>query len=860
MIQRFLTATIPQRARPCVEAFVRRILVIPRGWCIVAMVVAVVAARAIWAGSSSSPHLQEISDACGSTALLYGQPQSDHAGAQVALIQQGEKTLTVCLVETASRRKRVIYEVYDREARNLRLWPWSPDDRCFIYSEPNKLSICEAASGSTVKVDVGEDTVRDVAWLSPDEFLYVNSPNTIRSFQRQADGSWKRGFEFQPAYEKGTISSLTAVSSNTIAWLQDDVIWRKNLSAMVANASVEAQPSVPPTNLPPPQRHLVLWLDASRSLLDNGRSVVSLADYSANLNDAVALAAAPTFNAPGSPGALNGKGTIHFTSAAEVSNSPVLKTKWPLPITGASARTVFAVMRRQEGKQMLVDIGTWGSNSTYFGICDQSDYLYLPGVWGADNRFRKLDAGWHVLEAVYDGRVLSGYVNGELKGTQRTTLNTGSRVVDIGLRDASGGTNFLTASEGDFAELLIYDTSLSDLQRQQVRDYLDAKWFARKPASSDASVVWADPGLDGVTDFTYSKEAGQALFSRNQYGATWLYRLNLADGAGRSPIRVLGASSLWSVCWTGQKQCVFATRTSGTRCGLVLANLDDGKQTRLFADGNVNQFSVTPDGGHLFAIGLASNELSQSLWHYDLAKASLSCVVPGVEHPSPYATQIEEMHGSFTVPDRGDQGRKLAYYIYPPANFNPREHKKYPLVIGNTLFLNDDPRDKQRPHGHLWVQTLANSGAFVVVVERPVWTEGLDRWPDNVMAIYRCLLQNPAVDPDRVFLYAASGETEHVCKLLSTNSAPWKGIIFFNPVELPDLKHLRYTQPIPKFYFSLGGLDGRDNKIKNFKEEALFHGVAVDYRIHPNEGHWLVGTTAVHERIDGMLHFVFDDH
>jgi hypothetical protein len=171
----------------------------------------------------------------------------------------------------------------------------------------------------------------------------------------------------------------------------------------------------------------------------------------------------------------------------------------------------------------------------------------------------------------------------------------------------------------------------------------------------------------------------------------------------------------------------------------------------------------------LFAFGLASNELSQSLWHYDLAKALLSCVVPGVEHPSPYATQIEEMHGSYTVSDQRPQGRTLGYLLYPPANFNPHEHKKYPLVIGNTLFLNDDPRDKQRPHGHLWVQSLANGGAFVVVVERPIWTVGIDRWPDNVMGIYRLLVQNPAVDKNRVFLYAASGETEHVNKLLATN-------------------------------------------------------------------------------------------
>jgi hypothetical protein len=59
---------------------------------------------------------------------------------------------------------------------------------------------------------------------------------------------------------------------------------------------------------------------------------------------------------------------------------------------------------------MIVDMGTWGSNSTYFGVCDQNDYLYLPAVWGSDNRFRKQDPGWHVLEAEYDGNTVTGYI------------------------------------------------------------------------------------------------------------------------------------------------------------------------------------------------------------------------------------------------------------------------------------------------------------------------------------------------------------------------------------------------------------------------------------------------------------------
>jgi len=148
-------------------------------------------------------------------------------------------------------------------------------------------------------------------------------------------------------------------------------------------------------------------------------------------------------------------------------------------------------------------------------------------------------------------------------------------------------------------------------------------------------------------------------------------------------------------------------------------------------------------------------------------------------------------------------GQRRDYYLYPPANFNPHGHKKYPLVIGNTLFVNGDPLYQERPHGPLWVQALANGGAFVVVVDRQIWSVGIEQWAENVMPMYRGIIQNPAVDRDRVFLFASSGESQYLSQLLATNSGPWKGIMLLNPGNLPDLDHLPYSQPIPKILISL---------------------------------------------------------
>jgi hypothetical protein len=124
--------------------------------------------------------------------------------------------------------------------------------------------------------------------------------------------------------------------------------------------------------------------------------------------------------------------------------------------------------------------------------------------------------------------------------------------------------------------------------------------------------------------------------------------------------------------------------------------------------------------------------------------------------------------------------------------------------------------------------------------------------------MYRGIIQNPAVDRDRVFLFASSGESQYLSQLLATNSGPWKGIMLLNPGNLPDLDHLPYSQPIPKILISLGQLENRDGQLKSYKQNALSHGISVDYLSHAGGTHWLQGQAAVRERTDALMHFVLD--
>lgn len=849
--------TIARFIQPKATAWSRRLSKLPVGWCICIGVVLLVGGRMLWARSTpSASRVQEVSKAFSSIGLLYGQPQSDSRGKRVAFVQQGDKALTVCWSDTATGVKQVVYEEYDPWVRILRVWPWSPDDKHFVYSKTDKLVVCVADSDQSLEIDIAKDAVTELAWLTPDEFIYVNGGRNLRSVKKQPDGRWKLARQYDVAYTKGNITSLVAVQTNAVAWLQDNLIWRLELSAATAQPSASSATSNAPAG--PPKADLVLWLDAATVKQKDGAPVNWLTDLSSNQNHAVAeRITAPTFNGPESAGALNGKGTLHFVSANPATNSAGLKTRQPLPLTGAAPRSVFVVMRRSPDRQMLINMGTTGTNATYYGICDQNDYAYLPAGWNThDNRLPKLPANeWRIWEAIYDGTTVDGYINGGLKGTKKLTMNTGLKELELGIRSPNGEGKLARGSDGDFAELLIYQTALTEVQRQSVRDYLHAKWFGAKSSSETAceAVVWFDPKLDGLNEFSYAPSTGQAVVSRAENGATALWRFT--PGKSETPVRMLRAATMQNLRWINGSQWAFTTKQTETSSSLMLADMETGETSRLLAGGNIGRFTSAAVGGRLVFTGTVSNEISDGVWQCEIASRALRSVVPCGESTASLATRIEELHGTLTLTN----GRRLDYYVYPPAGFQQGDRKKYPLVLGNTLFVNGDPLYQGKTYGPLWVQALANGGAFVVVVDRRTWLGGIEQWSENILGIYQGVIQNPAVDMQRVFLFAASAETQYLSELLSKQSGLWKGVMLLNPGSLPDLSKLPPTQTVPKCLISLGALEGRNEQLKRYKTEAINHGMQVEYLAHEGATHWLQAKSAVRERTDAMLHFVLEN-
>ena len=223
----------------------------------------------------------------------------------------------------------------------------------------------------------------------------------------------------------------------------------------------------------------ILQLDASILGLAQGESITAVTDLSASGNDAAAGVSAPTYNAPGSGAALNGKGTIHFAegqSLATISN---------LGITGSSDRTMLAVMRRNGDNSsgtMAIQMGDAAAGGQAFGLSSQSNGAWMPNVGGYGAVVAPAQAaGQYGLFDIMHQHANDtgvgtnwGYLNGALVGTTASLpdVNTSDQPLQI-------GTGFAVNSgiNGDFAEVLVYNAKLNDSQRKQAEAYLNYKWL-----------------------------------------------------------------------------------------------------------------------------------------------------------------------------------------------------------------------------------------------------------------------------------------------------------------------------------------------------------------------------------------------
>jgi len=800
-----------------------------------------------------SIHLQRPRDleahttAYGSIRNFYGPVQLNRDGSQfIFAATADDRGRAIFLADARTGKKTPIIEdthgvgIWNDDF-NIQAGPWSPDDNAFVATIDNELIVSAPATNKILaRFPTGPNvTASDVVWLSPTQLAW-HETGAFGVGEKGADGEWKSR---RLPYD-GQITNLTAIDSHTIAWLQANFVCRVDLSQDLTGPNSPFAHSSYEDGKAPLTNGLVLWLDASTLQLADQAPVQELEDLSPRRNKAVFNQDPPKFNGPKSGSALNGKGTISFSSSNNVGHATGLVTTRSSGINGNKPRTIFAVVRREVGRSMIVGLGNPGVAGAYFGVADQFDGFVLPGTMQTDGRVPVMPRNWNVLSVVHDGNAQKGYVNGELKSTTSTQLATADAPLELGARTVSNGESWrAAASDGGFAEVLVYDRALTESDRRHVESYLQAKYFNRKILSPQGPLVWFDAGMNGFTGLTYSRETGDFLVTRTEKGRDSVWRVNPKNPANLA--EVTQGQSIRDVQWAGPDRFLHSSHLD-TRHSINLADMsgNGNKQLlQLWGSGSFEWFKLSPDHKQLFIFGNISNTPTAEILRCDLDSGQWHSVMSISDHP--FGRTVLTEHQGMHLP-----GGDVTCTFYRPANFS--KHKKYPLVIGDTMIT--DPI-----YGEPFMTGMAAGGAIVAVVERPWWTVGIEHWKENVWALYEQLKHDSTVDTRRVYLFAASAETRYLSELVQTNPAPWKGLILLNPSQLPDFSRAPLFQRRPRMLLDAGGEEHDDDHFKKFQKDSLSFGVVVEFHTHPGETHRMVGALPKLERARELKHFVFEE-
>jgi hypothetical protein len=190
-----------------------------------------------------------------------------------------------------------------------------------------------------------------------------------------------------------------------------------------------------------------LWYSADSLALANNDPIGSITDKSSHANNGSSSGAArPTFKT----GIVNGLPVMRFAGAQYLAFTDIVKAH----------ATWFVLWNRT--------IAT--NNDFVLGNVDNYYYLQYDTAWyvagGANITVAHPATTFYLKCAKYDGANYGRYTNGVAEAPQ-----VGSGGIDIA---ALGTINYVMY--GDVAEFIIYDSALSDVDRQKVEAYLNNKY------------------------------------------------------------------------------------------------------------------------------------------------------------------------------------------------------------------------------------------------------------------------------------------------------------------------------------------------------------------------------------------------
>lgn len=225
---------------------------------------------------------------------------------------------------------------------------------------------------------------------------------------------------------------------------------------------------------------LELWLDANQITGKNdGDTISTWSDVSGNSNNVTQATAGrqPTYKT----NIFNGKPIIRFDDAAWPNNDNLFSTATHTLPSGNGNYSAFIVFSQAMQVVSWNYAFIWGGRSTKTGV-----HILSPsgnggeqgvawiGYYGAGSAvFTGLnDGNPHVISLIYNGTNHTPYKD-SVVGTANN--NNNGNVATTGIGVGCNGTEDEVFA-GDIAEIIVYDTALSDANRGDVETYLIDKY------------------------------------------------------------------------------------------------------------------------------------------------------------------------------------------------------------------------------------------------------------------------------------------------------------------------------------------------------------------------------------------------
>ena len=268
----------------------------------------------------------------------------------------------------------------------------------------------------------------------------------------------------------------------------------------------------------------------------------------------------------------------------------------------------------------------------------------------------------------------------------------------------------------------------------------------------------------------------------------------------------------------------------------------------VFTRGSAGSIICDGDGPHVYALASLTNE-PPGVWQCDSPDnlRQLFSACGGGE---------TELHWQpMLVGYAPYETHNARFDLVPPVNFS--RHKKYPLVIGMTGYA-----WAQVPHA-TYAQCLANAGAYVALTGYSFGHGGDEalatalNHTNNVLAVYKCLAAHPNVDTSRVYLFAFSMSTVAVSAMVKQYPGLWRGVMLFNPGDLPEAKEGMTRSLLVTAGASENWLI---NRLPRYRDELSKVGIPMTSYVHQGCQHIERAQHVMYERSLLMADMVFGTH